>query len=175
MAIVEALTAVGSAIEVAKAMRAAEKSFDAATYKLQLADLMTALSEARMELVTAREAAAERDAEFERLRQTLAAQGELVEGRGGFKYRAGNAGTPTGLPICPTCEQRSGRITVTVQDGSARKVRCPVCDARFDGVNIYSRPVANEPKTVADEEAQRQAEGMAKLNEEMRRLGRSLA
>lgn len=173
MAIVEALTAVGSAIEVAKAMRMAEKSFDAATYKLQLAELMTALSEARMELVAAREAAVERDSEFERLRQTLAAQGDLVEGRGGFKYRAAETGQPTGLPICPACEQKAGRITVTVRDGSARKVRCPVCDARFEGVSIYTSQVADEPKTVAEEEAERQAEGMAKLNEEMRRIGRS--
>lgn len=174
MPIVEALSAVGSAIEVAKAMRAAEKSFDAATYKLQLADLMTALSDARLELVASREAMVERDAEFERLRQTLAVQGDLIESRGGFKYRVGDNGQPTGLPICPTCEQKLGRITVTVQDGNVRKVRCPVCDARFDGVTVYARAIPNEPTTVAQEEAQRRAEGMARLNEDFRRLGREL-
>lgn len=174
MAIVEALTALTAAIDVTKAMRNAEKNFDAATYKLHLAELMTTLSEARMELVTAREAAMEKDVEFERLRQTLAAQGELVEARGGFKYRAGEAGQPTGLPICPSCEQRLGRITITVQDGNARKVRCPVCEARFEGVTSYVRTLVNEPRTLAEEEAQQQAEGMAELQRKLREAGRSL-
>lgn len=44
------------------ALRAVEKSFDAATYKVQIAGLMMALSDARIELVAAREAAAEKDA-----------------------------------------------------------------------------------------------------------------
>lgn len=174
MALVEALTAVSAAIDVTKAMRSVEKSFDAATYKLQLAELMTALSEARMELVAAREAATEKDAEFERLRQTLAAQGELIEARGGFKYRVGDKGQPTGLPICPSCEQRSGRITVTVQDGNARKVRCPVCEARFEGVTTYVRTLPDEPRTLAEEEAQRQAEGMAELHRKLAEAGRSI-
>lgn len=167
MPILEALGAVSQAIEVAKGMRAVEKSFDVATYKMQIAELMTALSDARMELVAAREAALERDAEFDRLHEALAGQANLIEARGGFKYRAGEDGRPAGLPACPTCEQRDGRQTFTVQDGNARSVRCPVCDARFTGVAIYLQPAANEPRTLD----QLQAEERSKA---MREIGRRL-
>lgn len=171
MALVEALAAVGQAIEVAKAMRAVEKNIDAATYKMQIADLMTALSDARIELVAAREAGLVQDAEFERLLETLVGQADLVQSRGGFKYRAID-GKPSGLPVCPTCEQRDGRLAFTVKDGTARKVRCPVCEARFDGVAIYSQAADDEPQTLEQDEARRQAEGMAELNRKFAELGR---
>lgn len=169
MPIIEALTAVGTAIDVAKGMRAVEKNFDAATYKVQIADLMTALSDARLELVAARDAAIEKDAAFEELKRTLTRQAELVQARGGFKYQANEAREPTGHPICPTCEQRDGKLVFTVQDGSARKVRCPVCDSRFDGVAIYTALPSSEPMTLEKDEARRQAEGMARLAERMNR------
>lgn len=167
MPIVEAIAAVSQALDVVKGMRAVEKSFDAATYKIQVADLMTALSDAKLELVAAREAATAKDAEFERLKATLAGQAELVDGRGGFKYRADAAGQPAGLPVCPTCEQRDGRLTFTVKEDSPTKVLCPVCTSRFDGVAIYLTQPANEPTTLEDDYHRRAAEGMARLSASM--------
>lgn len=168
MPLMEAIAAVGQAIDVAKGMRAVEKNYDAATYKIQIADLMTALSEARLELVSARDSFAAKEAELAELKKTLERQAELVQGRGGFKYQVGEEGQPIGLPACPTCEQRDGRITFTVKDGSSRKVRCPVCDSRFDGVAIYAGLPAHEPVTLEDEEQRRRAEEMARVS---RRLG----
>ena len=167
MPILEALSAVGTAIEVAKGMRAVEKNFDAATYKIQIADLMTALSDARLELVAARDAALEKEAAFEELKSTLTRQSELVQARGGFKYLADADGRPRGYPVCPTCEQRDGKLVFTVQDGTVRKVRCPVCDSRFNGVAIFTTTPANEPKTLEQEEQRRQAEGMERLSRAM--------
>lgn len=169
MPIVEAIAAVSQALTVVKGMRAVEKSFDAATYKIQIADLMTALSDAKLELVAARDAATAKEVEFESLKKTLAGQAELVDGRGGFKYRANGDGQPSGLRVCPTCEQRDGRLTFTVKDDSPRKVRCPVCTARFDGVAIYSTPPANEPVTLEEDQNRRAAEGMARLTDRMSR------
>lgn len=169
MPIVEAIAAVSQALDVVKGMRAVEKSFDAATYKIQIADLMTALSDAKLELVAARDAATAKDTEFERLKATLAGQAELVDGRGGFKYRANADRQPSGLPVCPTCEHRDGRLTFTVKDDSPRKVRCPVCTSRFDGVAIYATLPANEPTTLEEDQSRRAAEGMARLTEKMSR------
>ncbi|MDZ7281657.1 hypothetical protein N4G62_06395 [Sphingomonas sanguinis] len=169
MPIMEAIAAVGQALDVAKGLRAVEKGWDAAAYKVQIAELMTALSDARLELVAAREAALEKDAEFERLKATLAGQALLVMGRGGFKYKADNSGQPTGLPVCPTCELRDGRLTFTVKDNSPRKVRCPVCNERFDGVAIYAIEPVNEPMTLEDDQHRRSAEGMARLTERLNR------
>jgi len=165
--IMEAIAAVSQAVDVVKGMRAVEKSFDAATYKIQIADLMTALSDAKMELLAARDAATAKDAELERLKMTLASQDELVDGRGGFKYRANAERQPSGLPICPTCEQRDGRITFTIKDDSPRKVRCPVCASRFDGVAIYATKPANEPATLEENESRRAAENIVRHTEEM--------
>ncbi|WP_314375299.1 hypothetical protein [Sphingomonas paucimobilis] len=169
MPIMEAIAAVGQALDVAKGLRAVEKGWDAAAYKVQIAELMTALSDARLELVAAREAALEKDTEFERLKATLAGQATLIGGRGGFKYRAGDDGRPVGLPICPTCELRDGRLTFTIKDNSPRKVRCPVCTERFDGVAIYATQPANEPMTLEDDEHRRTADGMARLTERLNR------
>lgn len=167
MPIMEALSAVSTAIDVAKGMRAVEKNFDAATYKIQIADLMTALSDARLELAAARDAALEKDAAFEELKKTLTRQAQLVQARGGFKYQANAEGQPTGHPVCPTCEQRDGKLVFTVQDGTARNVRCPVCESRFAGVAIYAALSPSEPMTLEQDEARRQAEGMRRLGERM--------
>lgn len=167
MAIAEAIASVSAAIEVAKGLRSIERNFDAANYKLQLADLMTALSDARLELVAARDAATEQEAEITRLKHAISKQAALVEGRGGFKYAMDGEGKPAGLPICPTCEQRDGRITFTVSDGNPRKVRCPVCAARFEGVAIYARTPVDEPFTLEQEQSERYSAAME-------RLGRSL-
>lgn len=164
MPIMEAIAAVGQAIEVAKGMRAVEKNFDAATYKVQIADLMTALSDARLELVAAREAASEKNAQFEELKRTLQGQESLVEVSSGFKYKMNESGQPAGLPVCPTCEQRDGRLAFTVKDGNARSVRCPVCDARFQGIAIYTQSQGNEPPTLAQDEARRQSEALMRAN-----------
>jgi len=172
VALIEALAAVSQAIDVAKAMRAVEKNFDAATYKIQIADLMTALSDARLELLAARDAVAEKDAAFDELKKTLTRQAELVEARGGFKYEANSAGEPTGHPVCPTSEQRDGRLTFTVQNGNARSVRCPVCDSRFDGVAIYAKRSPTEPTTLDQDETRRQNEAIARAGE---RLNRGIA
>lgn len=169
MPIVEAIAAVSQAIDVAKGLRAVEKGWDAAGYKVKIAELMTALSDARMELVAAREAATDKDAEFERLKATLAGQASLVEARGGFKYRSDDKGQPAGLPVCPTCEQRDGRMTLTIKDGSPRKVRCPVCDKRFDGVAIYAVQSATEPTTLEEDQSRRASESMARLTEQLNR------
>lgn len=169
MAIMEALSAVSTAIEVARGMRAVEKNFDAANYKIQIADLMTALSDARLEILAARDAFADKDRAFDELKKTVSRQSELVEARGGFKYEANSEGQPTGYPICPTCEQRDGRITFTVQDGTARKVRCPVCDSRFNGIAIYATRSPAEPRTLDEDEARRQGEAMARIGQRLNR------
>ena len=163
MPLMEAISAVGQAIDVAKGMRAVEKNFDAAAYKVQIADLMTALSEARMELVAAREAANEKEAQFEELKRTLTGQSELIETASGFKYKS-MEDRPLGLPVCPTCEQRDGRLVFTVKDGDVHKVRCPVCDARFEGIAIYAQTSSDEPPTLAQERARKQAERWEHFN-----------
>lgn len=148
MPIMEALAAIGQAIDVAKGMRAVEKSFDAAEYKMRIAELMSTLSDARLEMLEARDTLIEKDAELARMKAVMEVQADLVQLQTGFKYRGGEDGNPIGLPIRPRCEGRDGRITFFVSAGRPRQVRCPVCSDEYSGVSNFGLPQA--PEVVAE-------------------------
>lgn len=84
------LAAVGQALGIAKALKDIDKSFDAATHKVRVAELYSSLAEVKMALTDAREEIHAKDGEIKRLK-------EYIDG-----LKSGE--------VCPICQK--GRLKV---------------------------------------------------------------
>lgn len=137
MDIIAGITAATQAIGIAKALRSIEKNYDEATYKAQIADLIDALTDAKLALSDAKEGLAERDKEIARLKESFETKAALVAGDGGYSYLANDAGNPVGYPVCPKCEELIGRIVQTKEHEHSGKARCPACSDVYNPVVCY--------------------------------------
>ena len=137
MDIVSGIGAVSSALGIAKTLRGIEKTYDEATYKAQVADLINALTDAKLAMADAKENLADKDKEIERLKASFEAKSALVAGDGGYNYLADDGGNPVGYPVCPKCEQINGRIIQTKEHEASGKSRCPACSDVYGPVVCY--------------------------------------
>jgi len=120
MDIVSGIGAVSSALGIAQTLRGIEKTYDEATYKARVTDLINALTDAKLAMTERKEGLAAKDKEIDRLTSSFAAKAALVSGDGGYSYFADDNGNPVGYPVCPKCEQVKGR---NHPDKRARKQR----------------------------------------------------
>jgi hypothetical protein len=169
MDIVGGIAAAKGAIDIAAALRRAEKNLDVATYKSQLSDLMEKLTDARLALVDAKEALADSDVEIDRLKRAFRERASLIKGDGDYSYLTNDDGERTGLPICPKCEALHNRHIQLKQCVKLDVAKCPACDSEFCPVTCYVSPSENggiETTTVVqyrEAERQRQVEQNAKM------------
>lgn len=149
MDIIAALSAIGNGITVARTIRSIDKDFDAATFKMKIAEIMESLAEAKMALTDAKEALRERDEQISQLKASFQQRQALVVGRGDYKYIVDDAGAPHGYPICPKCEQTEGKIIQLKQKGNAQsRACCPVCGSDYHPVHSATPEPAREPVRV---------------------------
>jgi hypothetical protein len=166
------ITSVTAALKAAKAWRDVEKAFEAAGFRAQLADVIDALTDAKLALAEAKEQQSAKDAEIIRLKQTIDDRHSLVNGDGGYKYAVGDNGVAMGFPVCPKCDQIDGRLIHLVQDGDVKQAKCPACATVFNPVTCY---LSGGDTLVADRDRRRKAmqeESDRKLSESYRRLNR---
>lgn len=157
MDIASGITAVTQAINIARALRSVERDFDAATYKAQMADLINALTDAKLALSEAKDGVAERDKEITRLKANFEMKSALVRGVGDYDYLADANGNPLGYPVCPRCEQVDGRIIQLKEHENSGKARCPACSDVYTPVVSYlphgSAHLTKQDQELADWEA----------------------
>lgn len=137
MDIVSGIGAVTSALTIAKTLRGIEKTYDEATYKAHVADLINSLTDAKLAMADAKEALAGKDKEIERLKASFEAKAALVNGDRGYSYLTDDGGNPIGYPVCPKCEQVNGRIIQTKEHENSGKSRCPACSDVYSPVVCY--------------------------------------
>lgn len=131
------IASVSTALKAAKAWRDVEKAYEAAGFRAQLADVIDALTDAKLALAEAKENHSAKDNEIARLKQTIADRASLIAGEGGYKYRVTLNGNPAGFPVCPKCDQIEGRLIHLVQNGPADSAKCPACDNTYQPVACY--------------------------------------
>ena len=158
MDIPAALATISGALTVAKSMRDIDKEYDAATFKARIAELIDALTDAKISLADAKEIIAQRDKEVERLLASIADRSTLQVGVGGYKYRKNDAGAMEGFPVCPKCEQVDGRLIGLVQDGDVVVAKCPACASSFKPVTCYLSGGNGTLKEQRDERLRRMSE-----------------
>lgn len=137
MDIVSGIGAVTSALGIAKTLRGIEKTYDEATYKAQVADLINALTDAKLAMAEAKEDLAGKDKEIDRLKASFEAHSALVKGNGDYSYFADDNGKPLGYPVCPKCQQVDGRVIQLKQEGVSINAKCPACASVFNPVSCY--------------------------------------
>jgi len=137
MDIASGIAAVTQGLGIAKALRGIEKSYDEVTFKAKIAEVIEALTDAKLALAEAKDGLGERDREIERLKAAFEAKAALVTGDGGYSYLADDSGKPLGYPICPKCEQVNGRIMQTKEHEHSGKSRCPACSDVYTPVVCY--------------------------------------
>lgn len=164
MDLMAGIGAVTQAIGIAKTLKQVEQAYDEATYKVKIADLIDALTDAKLALAEAKESMSAKEAEIRNLQAAFAKLGELIEADGDYKYFVDENGNPRGYPICPKCEH-SGSIVQLKQAGKAAQARCPVCATTFDPV-VSHLPTG---ETGIQAESRRITEGYERLNNAMLR------
>jgi hypothetical protein len=149
MDFITAITSVTKGIEVLKALQTIDKQFDAASYKVQIAELTVALADAKMALVDARDEVAERDKEIIRLKENFRQRGKDTIVFQGMRYDKNPAdGMPMGGAYCARCDTMDGFLIhlARVPTKEGYKSICPQCKAVFAAAAAYQFPYPeNQP------------------------------
>ena len=128
MDLMTAIATAGQAIKLVQDLRGIGKAFDAAEFKLKIADLNEALADLKMALIDAKDELASKDYEIAKLKEQFRHRAELVEYKG-FRYDKTKDGKPKGNPYCPVCEQKLGLLFHLTR--ILGKDSCPHCKAMY--------------------------------------------
>ena len=123
--VAEYVASIKAAWDLAKAIKTSADAIDNAQIKLQIAELISALADAKIE-------AAENAEKIAELSKLLKNKSEMLfEGR--LYYRVLDEGSKEG-PFCPTCYDKDGK-TIRLQPGSENPHhgdwRCHVCGTYY--------------------------------------------
>lgn len=124
--VAEYVTSIKAAWDLAKAIKTSADAIDDAQIKLQIAELISALADAKIEAAEN----AERISELERLLKNKSEM--LFEGR--LYYRILDGGNKDG-PFCPTCfdkDDKGIRLQPNSEDRSYDDWRCHACGTYYD-------------------------------------------
>jgi len=135
MELTAALGSINAALNIAKAMRAIEKGYDAALLKAQIVDLMGAVSEAKMGLLEAQEAIQAKERQIKALEEKLKANDDLVEFEG-HKYAKSEDGKPKGAPFCDACLAKDG-TQIRPNNLLHEHWQCPRCQALYSDLRKF--------------------------------------
>ena len=174
MDIASGIAAVTQGLGIAKALRGIEKTYDEATLKARIAEVIESLTDAKLALAEAKEDMAAKDKEIERLKAAFEAKAKLVKGPGDYEYIADEEGRPIGYPICPKCHETDGRILQLKQNIKHNAGQCPVCEKEYKPVTAFlhyeggaAYTKQNEFDDKAAEMNRRSAEGLGRLGERL--------
>ncbi len=137
-----ALSTASQAFRFANDLRSIDKEVSQAELKLKVADLTGTLADLKMILTEARDDAAEKDAEIDRLKKLQRRlEDETVE-QYGYRYRKrkDGKGPAAGNPMCDVCFQKDGLLieTAFVHGTGIQQLRCPNCKATYAGLHTYT-------------------------------------
>lgn len=124
------LGSISSALSVTKELVAINKVLDEAQWKLKLAELSSALADAKVGVVELKEQLQAKDAQIVTLKKAFEFQGKCVRIHDDL-YEELN-GTPIGMPFCPRCSSVDGifiKLAETLEPG--HPARCPQCKANY--------------------------------------------
>lgn len=123
------LTAISSALDIAKKLQNYDKQFNEAEFKLQIAELYTSLSDAKIALSEAKQQIVEKNTEIKQLKDKQSKKMRTVNYRG-FNFGVGTDGRSIGRPFCPICEQKQD-IQVQITRNLSKGDFCSCCEAIY--------------------------------------------
>ncbi|NEK36296.1 hypothetical protein [Rhizobium leguminosarum] len=137
------LTAIGTALSVVKQLTEIDAHFDKADLKLKVAEITSALAQAKLGLVDAEEVIRAKDSEIKKLWDQLKYKAENTTRLDSMLYDTED-GQPVGRPYCPVCEEKGSLIKI-IQDlvGPGRLFNCPKCKSNFGHVSVWQSKNGN--------------------------------
>ena len=107
--------------------------------KLKIADLTTALSDAKLGLVDVAQLLKDKDVEIADLKKAVKYRAENLIDQDGFRYLMKD-GKASGLPFCPACEAK-GLFLRLAQDRNTpgHPYKCPSCKADYGYGGVMAR------------------------------------
>lgn len=129
--IAEGISAVSTALGIVKTLREIDRGVQEAEFKLQVANVTSALADAKLALVEAQEAARLQKEELEKLRSAARYREEETIKVQGFLFRKQDDG-PRGKAFCSVCSDEGRYIHLSIvptKDGNVHK--CPRCSSNY--------------------------------------------
>lgn len=129
--IADALTSVNAAIQIAKAIKDASGAIEKAHLKLQMAEVIGALAEAKIALAESMDEARGKQSEITDLLQALRNKANVKRALDAY-YETDQDGQPAGDPYCSHCWETSYKlIHLTSAHRGEMETQCPSCKAKY--------------------------------------------
>lgn len=125
-----------SRTQCAKELRDIDNQFDKAELKLKIADLSSALADAKHGILDAGDLVKAKDQEIEALKETLRFKADTVLVNG-YRYRKNDDGGAAGHAYCTSCASDDRWIETITSQGAGRHTVCPRCKADFGYIEEY--------------------------------------
>lgn len=137
-----ALTSLKTATEIAQIFKVSDDTFAKAELKMKVAELMTALADAKIALSELKENLYEKDQEIKKLKALADKEPEMVFENGIYRHKNDDGKLEGGY--CPRCFDDEKKA-IRLRDYGNGFFRCPKCDKTFEsGVHVPEQ--AHSPK-----------------------------
>lgn len=123
---------VKSALDIVKYLNETGTSLEKADLKLKLAELASALAEAKLEMISIQEVLLEKDQRIAELNEAFELR-DALRRVGDAYYKMGDDGNPKGVAHCVRCFESDHRARQLVDTGGPMRLRvCTACGHKYD-------------------------------------------
>src|ERR1044072_1560075 len=123
------ITSVRNAVEIAKALKEAEHSFEKAEAKLKIAELISALADSKIQAAEIQDLLQEKDKRIAELEEALKLKASLKRSNDAY-FEVGSDGKITGAPYCSHCWEVSYKAIHLHRDHRGHW-QCPNCKNEY--------------------------------------------
>lgn len=135
--VIAVLNGLKTATEIAKTLKDVDVSIEKAELKLQMAELISAIADAKISAAEVQELILQKDKEIEELKKSLQKKAELVRYLDAY-YEQNEKGDPTGVPYCSHCWEAFWKLIHLHRYGTQNV--CGSCKLTFSGRTTPRNP-----------------------------------
>jgi hypothetical protein len=136
------LASIKTATDIAKLLKDADLSLEKAVLKLKLAELVGALADAKLQIVSVQEVVAEKDKAIKELEQQLSLKGKIKFKRPFYWIQDGDERDG---PYCQKCYDSESKLIRLQQRDSCTEWDCLECHSYFTGPGFIPPNDYQEP------------------------------
>ncbi len=125
-----ALSTIKAAIDAAKILRETDRAWDEVTFKLQIIELISAMSDAQTAISDLNVEVRNRDEKIHELQRKLDSVGSVVY-RTPFYWRVAAEGQPEDGPFCQACLDSTRRLVRVQKTVTTHIWKCAVCRTEY--------------------------------------------
>jgi hypothetical protein len=139
MDLMTGIAAATKALEALKAVREIDKSYDDATWKAKVAELMVSVADMKLALIDANDTIRALENDKRELTNKLTFKAEKTIYKNGCLYEVFEGGGVAEFPFCQRCLTEAKYIRLARPSMSGGIAMCPGCKATFDLRSVMHR------------------------------------